>query len=386
MRRPRKVALLIETSREYGRGLLRGVTHFHHFHPDGRNWSIYFEPHGLGDPPPCWLADWQGDGILARINDRRMADGVLATGLPVVDLGGTLGDLGIAEIGVDNRAVATMALRHLLDRGLRNFAYYGIPPGNNRWADERYELICRAVEEAGYNCHLFSSWKSCKNWDLGQSQLARWLEQLPKPVGVMTCHDQQGLRLLDACRRSNQQVPDQVAVLGIDNDCYICNLSIPPMSSVDVNPDRNGYEAALLLERMMRGRKPPESPIYFPPKNIITRQSTDVVAVDDPHVAVVVRYIRDHACDGITVEEALAQVPVSRSTVSRAFKRLLNRSPKSEITRVKLEKVKELLLETDKSITEIADLCGYNEAKYLIQVFHEIEGTTPLAFRRSTIK
>jgi len=382
-KRIRHVALLIETSREYGRGLVRGVTQYHR---ERGNWSIYFKPQGLGDAPPAWLKSWKGDGILARINDRRMADHVLGTGLPVVDLRGALGDLDVPLLGVDNRAVAKMAFQHLLDCGLRNFAFCGVPPGRNRYDDERCDFFRQQVEATGFHCDVFSRWRGWGNWERGQQQIQRWLTGLPKPVGVMTCHDDRGQQVLDACRRAGLHVPDQVAVISVDNDAYLCNLTIPPMTSVDVNPERNGYEAAALLDRLMSGRKPPKRPAYFEPRGIATRQSTDIVAVNDPHVARVVRYIRDHGCEGISVEQALSQADVSRSTLTRSFKRLLGRTPKAELTRVQLDRAKQLLLETDLPMTDIATRCGFNEAKYFITVFHKSVGVTPLTFRRTSAK
>ena len=375
----RHVAMLIETSREYGRGLIRGVTQYHN---EQGHWSIYFKPQGLGDRPPAWLSNWKGDGILARINDRCMADHVLATGLPAVDLRGAIGDLGIPILGVDNQIVAAMAFEHLADRGLQNFAYCGVRPNQNHYEDERCEFFRQQVEDAGFHFNLFSNWRGWGNWEREQKQFERWLDHLPKPVGVMACHDDQGQQILDACRRANLHVPDEVAVISVDNDTYLCNLTIPPMTSIDTHPERSGYEAAALLDRMMSGRKPPKRPLFFPPRSVVMRQSSDVIAVDDPHVARVVRYIHDYGCEGITVEEALSQSPVSRSTLTRSFKRLLNRTPKAELRRVQLDHAKRLLLETDYPMTTIAQRCGFNEAKYFITVFHQSIGVTPLTFRR----
>jgi len=379
-KRPRHVALLIETSREYGRGLVRGVTRYHQ---ERGNWSIYFQPQGLGDPPPPWLANWRGDGILARINDRRMAKQVLSTRLPIVDLRGALGDLGIPLLGVDNQAVAKMALQHLLDQGLKQFAFCGVRPGKNRYDDERCKFFRQQVKAAGYQCNVFSNWDNWGHWERSQQQLAHWLTGLSKPVGVMTCHDDRGQQILDACRRVGLQVPNEVAVIGVDNDVYLCNLAIPPLTSVDVNPERNGYEAAALLDRLMSGHKPRKRTIYFPSRTVVTRQSTDIVAIDDPDVAIVARYIRDHACEGISVEEALRQIHVSRSSITRRFKQLMNRTPKAELTRVRLDRAKQLLLETDMPVAAIARRCGFSGANYFIEVFHRHVETTPLAFRKS---
>ncbi|QDU92812.1 XylR family transcriptional regulator [Lignipirellula cremea] len=380
--RPKHVALLIETSREYGRGLLRGVTRFHH---ENASWSIYFKPQGLGEPPPEWLRSWRGDGILARIDDRRMAERVLSTGLPVVDLRGALADLGVPSIGVDNRSVAKIAFEHLLDRGLRHFAFCGVPPGKNRFDDQRSEFFRQEVEATGRPCHLFDRWRHWANWERGQQQIADWLRELPKPVGVMTCHDDRGQQVLDACRRLGARSPDDVAVIGVDNDSFLCNLALPPLTSIDVDAERNGFEASSLLDRMMTGEAAPETPLYFPARRIVTRQSTDTIAVDDPDVAAVARFIRDHACRGVGITEALAQSSLSRSTLTRRFKALLHRTPIAQLTHVRLEHARQLLLETQLPMTAIAARCGFNEAKYFIEVFHRQVGVTPGSFRRDPL-
>jgi LacI family transcriptional regulator len=233
------VALLVETSREYGRGLIRGITRYHREHGP---WSIYFKPHGLGEPPPRWLKTWRGDGILARINDRRMAEVVLDTGLPAVDLRGALGDLGLPLIGVDSRAVAGLAVRHFLDRGFRHMGFCGTPRGENRYQDERCDFFREVVEQGGMTCHVYAhaAARRAPEWEAEQHLIGAWLRRLPKPIGVMTCHDDKGQQVLDACQRGDIGVPDEVAILGVDNDEYLCNLAMPPLSSVDVNPDRIG--------------------------------------------------------------------------------------------------------------------------------------------------
>jgi LacI family transcriptional regulator len=380
IKRTKHVALLIETSREYGRGLLRGVTRFHREHA---HWSTYFKPQGLGESPPDWLRTWKGDGILARIDDRRMADRVLATGLPVVDLRGALEGLGLPSIGVDNREVARMAVQHLLDRGLRHFAFCGVHPGRNRFDDERCNRFRQHVEATGHSCNVFERWRHWANWERGQQEIADWLAELPKPVGVMTCHDDRGQQVLDACQRMGAHVPDEVAVIGVDNDPYLCNLTLPSMTSVDVNPERSGFEAASLLDRLMRGRKAPKQPIYFPPRHIVTRQSTDTIAVDDPDVSAVARFIRDHACEGIRIEAALAASSVSRSTLTRRFKSLLSRTPMAHLTHIRIETAKQLLLETDLTVATISERCGFTEPKYFVEAFHRVVREPPGRFRKS---
>jgi LacI family transcriptional regulator len=382
MRTPH-VALLVETSREYGRGLLRGITRYHREHGP---WSIYFKPHGLGEPPPRWLKKWRGDGILARINDARMAETVLDTGLPAVDLRGALGDLGLPILGVDNRAVTRLAMRHFLDRGFCHYGFCGTPRGENRYQDERCDFFTQAVEQHGFACQVYAyaERRRAVNWEEEQGHIGAWLTRLPKPVGIMTCHDDKGQQVLDACQRSDLSVPDEVAILGVDNDEFLCSLSMPPLSSVDVNPARIGYEAAAILDRLMGGGPPPAGPLYLEPKGIVSRQSTDAMAIDDPYVVQAIRLIREGACRGMSVEDVMRRVPLSRSALCRRFTRQLGRSPKAEITRVRLEKARELLVDTSLSVSAVSSRVGYGEAKYLIEVFRETYGITPLQYRRKT--
>ena len=383
MRRAPHVAVLIETSRGYGRGLLEGVARYNRQHGP---WSLYFEPHGLDDPPPPWLIGWQGDGILVRINNRRVARAVLATGLPAVDLRGRLAGLGLPFIGVHNQEVARLAFRHLADRGLRHFAFCGLPPGEYRYMDYRRDFFRREVEAAGFACHVFAPDPGPRRtaWEEEQRQLVAWLRRLPRPVGVMTCNDDRGHQTLDACRRAGVAVPEEVAVLGVDNDAILCNVAEPPLSSIDVNAARIGYQAMALLDRLMRRRKPPKPPPFLEvvPRGIETRQSSDVLAVADAEVAAAVRFIRAHACQGIGVSDVLRRVPLSRSALERRFKLALRRTPKQEILRVQLERARQLLGESDLPLEEVAASCGFSSCKYFGDAFRREQGVRPGAFRR----
>ncbi|HPA18678.1 MAG TPA: XylR family transcriptional regulator [Verrucomicrobiae bacterium] len=374
------IALLVETSREYGRGLLRGIIRYQREHGP---WSIYFKPHGLGEPPPSWLAAWRGDGILARINDRRMARAVLRTGVPAIDLRSALHDAGVPIVGIDTLSVVRLAVGHFLDRAFRHFGFCGTPYGEHRYQDERSDQFARMVAARGFRCDVYQHPRPLPtSWEQEQNHIAGWLRALPKPVAVMACHDDRGQQVLDACLRAGLAVPDEVAVLGVDNDPFLCNLTTPPLSSIDVNPDRIGYEAAALLDRLMRGRKPPRRPHLIEARGLVVRQSTDITAVDDAQVARSVRLIREHACEGLGVGGLLGDVPVSRSALFRRFKEALGRSPKDEMTRVRLERAKELLCETHLPVAEVAGRVGYRESKYFIQVFHRIVGITPLRYRK----
>jgi LacI family transcriptional regulator len=382
MAKPPHVALLIETSLAYGRGLLRGVARYIHEHGP---WSVYFRPQGLDAPPPRWLARWRGDGILARINDRQMARTVLRTHLPAIDLRAAVAKLGLPNIGPDNRAVAQLAWHHFLESGLHNFGFCGAPRGESRFLDLRCDHFRQFVEQAGHSCDVYRPRPSRHGgaaWEQEQGRLARWLQKLPKPVGIMTCDDDRGLDVLDACLRAGILVPDEVAVIGVNNDEHLCGLANPPLSSVDVNPERVGYEAAALLDRLMAGARPPRKVVEFPPRGLVVRQSSDAVGVADQQVAAALRYIRTNACERIGVGRVAAAVDISRSKLERRFAKLLGRTPKQEILRIQLARAKELLTQTDLSIGIVAQKAGFRSEGYFYEVFRRRAGCTPGAYRR----
>lgn len=375
-----KIALLVETSREYGRGILRGVIRYQHEHEP---WSIYFKPQGLGAPPPPWLTSWRGDGILARISDRRMADALAATSVPVVDLRNALPDLNRPTVAISNESVVRIAVDHFIEQGFRHFAFCGTPKGENRNQDDRCDMFEARVRAHGFVCHTYvHPVPAPRSWDAEQRHIARWLRSLPTPIAVMTCHDDRGQQVIDACLRAALKVPDEVAILGVDNDPFLCNLSTPQLSSIDVYPERIGYEAAALLHRLMRGGRPPRKPILCEPRGLVIRRSTDVSAVGDPLVAQICRRIRDQAAKPVSIEQILDGVPASRSAIFRRFKVELGRSPKKELTRVRLERAKALLTNSSLTVEEVARQTFQTDAKHFIAVFRRAAGVTPMDYRR----
>lgn len=380
------VALFIETSHGYGRALLQGVMQYLHEH--GR-WSMHFQPHGLEAPTPDWLKAWNGDGILVRVEDRAMARAVHQTGLPAVNLRVPFVEYPLPLVGLDNAAVGNLAFQHLWDRGFKHFAFCGIPRRRYPWMDERRESFEQAVRNSGHRCHTFVSVRrsqGSQDWEQEEKQIANWIAALPKPVGLMAANDERGLEVLEACRRAGARVPDEVAVIGVCNDEFLCNLYNPPMSSISSNAQRIGYEAASLLERLMAGARPPVQPLLLPPGPVVVRQSTDVLATDDRALAGVIRCIREHACAGLRLKEVLRTYPFSRRELERRMRELLGRSPKEEITRVRLDRAKQLLAETNLPATKIAAQCGFSQPKYFSEVFRAKVGLTPGEYRRTTTR
>lgn len=381
----RRVALLIETSRAYGRDLLVGVAQYVRIHGP---WSIEFEE---GDPcerTPDWLAGWEGDGILARVKTPPMARALARLKLPTVDLYGGLANLRMPTVRSDETAVGRMAAEHLLERGFRQFAFCGF--NGTDWSDRRREGFEHCIRAAGFNCLVFDNARPATLTPAGEyeehgaqseQELHRWLTALPRPIGLMACNDARARQVLNACRSLQLAVPDDLAVIGVDKDEVLCELSDLPLSSVILNTQRIGFEAAALLDRMMAGRKPPRETLLIEPRGVATRHSTDVLAVADRQVAAALRFIRDHACERIDVPTLLRAVALSRSSLERRFAQILGRSPKAEILRVQLERAKQLLMDSDLPLALVAEKAGFDHPEHMSRLFKKKTGTTPGQFR-----
>ncbi len=372
----RHVALLIETSGSYGRGLLRGVAKYNREHG---GWSTHFQPRGLGQPPPQWLKDWKGDGILARIDTPEMTQILQHLGIPVINLRGMVPEPPFPYVKGDHARVSNLAAEHLLERGLKNFAFVGRPAGVHSGLDERREAFCRAIAAANYACDIYPA-AALDSWEQEQDKLTAWLKALPKPTGIMACNDERGLLVLDACRRAGVAVPDEVAVIGVDNDDYLCELSIPQLTSVDVNAEQIGYQAAQLLDQLMAGRKANERQVV-PPRGVVTRLSTDVVASDDDEVNRAIRFIRERGCRGLRVKDVLAHLGISRASLQQRMKRVIGHTIHEEIERLRLSRVKELLLRPDMTIKQVAREAGFSSVQYMTRVFRVAMGETPARYR-----
>ena len=372
------VALLIETSRSYGRQLLRGVRQYISEHGP---WSVFLEPRDLQSKPPPWLGHWPGHGILVRTENASMARAVRSTGLPAVELRASRVAGGLPFVGVDNRSMGQLVADHLLERGFRNFGVFELD--TQEYFEQRRKNFVEAVSSAGCSCSVFSAAhrETPALWENQQNRLARWVRGLRKPVGIFACTDVLGFWVLDACGRAGVSVPEEAAVVGVENDQTMCTMASPPLSSVRMNGERIGYEAARLLEKLMSGGTAPRRPILIEPLGVVTRQSSDTIAVEDKALALALRFMREHACDGITVEDVLAAVPMSRSTLERRMRAIVGRSPKHEILRVQLGRVEHLMFHTNLPLDVIATKSGFRHPQYLHAVFKRHFGQAPGAFR-----
>jgi len=383
-RRPR-VALVIETSRAYGRDLLMGIARYLRIHG---SWSIEFEEGDFTDHLPEWIDRWKWDGIIARVKTPAVARKLKKLKVPVVDVYGSLSGFGFSTIRSDEISVGRLGAEHLIERGFRRFAFCGF--NGTDWSDIRQTGFERRVAEAGFSCQSFQNPRHRAADDLpeyeehGQryeQELKHWLRSLPKPLGLMACNDSRGRQVLNCCRELNIVVPDDLAVIGVDRDEIFCELSDLPLSSVILNSQQIGYHAAEVLNQFMGREDVGIKPVLVKPLGVATRRSTDVLAIEDRHIATALRIIRERACEGLDIPTLLKSVPLSRSVMERRFAQILGRSPNEEILRVKLDFVCRLLAESDLPLSEVAEKGGFEHPEYLSRLFKKKKGITPGEFR-----
>ncbi len=384
--RKRRVALLVDFSRAYGRALLLGVAKFVREHHE---WSVQGEEWRWTEPVPSWLRHWQGDGVIAWIETPRSAVVVRRLDVPAVDVRGAVPDCGLPLVDAENQTVSRLAAEHLVRRGFRKYAFCGFAGANYSTSRQRWFQECLASK--GFGCSVYEP--PAKSFALQtveeekrglrfQEHLASWLKSLPKPVGIMACNDIRGQQVINACRSVDLLVPEQVAVIGVDNDQVFCELSDPSLSSVELDTLRTGYEAAALLEDLMTGATVPVEPLLVPPVGIVTRGSTDVLAMDDSRLVAGVRFMRQHLFDELGVNDLAKAAGMCRRVFERRFAAQVGRSPKAEVLRLRLERVKALLADTDWPLAQIAERTGFKYGEYLHRIFTQKIGSTPGQFRR----
>jgi LacI family transcriptional regulator len=323
-------------------------------------------------------------GMIALVVNDHLAQALRSVRGPVVNVANVLSDLPFPRVSTDHPQVARLAAMHLRERGFHHFGFVGHP--QHAYSLEREAAFRAILDEHGlslavYHEHPAPSYRNRGRLLVLNPGLRRWLLALPKPVGIFACNDLWGLPILEACRLAGLSVPDEVAVLGVDNDELRCELARPALSSIAVPAERVGYEAAALLERLLVGAKPPRQPRLIPPIRVVTRQSTDVVAGRDSEVNTAVRFIRDHGHQPLSVNEVLRHVSVSRRSLERRFRALLERGIGEEIQRVHLERGRDLLATTSLSMDEIAERAGFSSPSYMCRVFRRELGLTPTAYR-----
>ncbi len=381
-----KVGLLVQSSLEYGRGLLRGIGEY--MRRQGP-WSVYHRSGELPKSLPKHFRHWKPQGIIAQLEDPGFRRQVIRMNVPTVDLFTLHQCRRIPRIGVDNVAVARLVADHFLERGHKNFAFCGFE--NIFYSEDRRKAFVEYLSDRGYETSVYnkiSLTKTAGVFDIEASgqldidSIGAWVESLPKPLGLMAGSDVRAQQVLSACSEYGIAVPGQVSVTGVGNDEVLCNLCDPMLTSVQLKVEEIGYRAAALLDQMMQGHDPQEMLELVEPMGITARQSTNTLAIEDVDIARAVSFIHEHASQGIVVRDVAIHVAISQSTLQRRFSTILGRSPRQEIIRVQLERVKELLANNDMSLAEIAQLSGFNYLESMSRLFKDKVGQTPGQYRQ----
>lgn len=380
----KNVALVIESSRSYGRSLLRGIAQFSRTQG---NWSLLHEEMTIDADLPSWLEESDADGVIARLDDHIIAP-LRRLKIPVVDVRCRRSYPGIPQVETDDRAVARLVFEHLWQRGFRRFAFCGY--GGAHYSETRLRNFREMVSSENCPLSVYETGGAPeaaltsieRSGLLDVEPLSEWLSQLKPPTGLFVCNDIRGQQALNACRKLGISVPDDLGVIGVDDDDAICPLSDPPLSSVRPNAERIGYRAAETLADLINGKRVSTDIEYVPPIGVSQRLSTQVIAVEDREVARACRFIRENACDGIDVGDIARLTKLSRRQLERRFRLALDRTPHDEITAVQITRVKQLLSETDLSLEQLAPLAGYDYKERLSAVFKRETGETPGQYRR----
>jgi LacI family transcriptional regulator len=374
-----RIGLVFNPSLAYCRGILRGITRYAEARPD---WL--FLPIAPGPQAARRLRAACPSGVIAHIYSDDLADALPRLGLPVVNVCGVFDGLPVPRVGVEDDQCGRLAAEHFVDRGLRQFAFVG--QRDHAYSVRREAGFRQALEGRGFRPVCYHERRPRpfdpmgRLWLLDQS-LQRWIAALPRPVGIFAPNDLWGVQLIEVCRQAGLQVPEEVALLGVDNDDLLCGLARPPLSSVALPHERVGYEAAGLLSRLLRRGQPPSRPRLVPPVGVVARRSTDVLAVSDPEVAAAVRFVRANRHRPIRVPDILREVLVSRRALERRFRRILGRGLLEEIRRAHVLCAQELLAQSDLPMPAVAVHAGFSDARQLSTVFRMVTGQTPTAYR-----
>jgi LacI family transcriptional regulator len=366
-----RIGIQVDFAGSYGRGVLRGVMAYANLQSD---WEFLM--------PPMYSLNSQRldpkdvDGVIAMIHATRSLDRFRRSGVPTVNTARTISARQLNRANVptvlpDDAAVGRMAFAYFRERLFRSFGFCGHPTVSwSRLREEAFERECRR-EGAAYSASAAAD------------EVSRdWIESLPRPCAVLAANDRYAWHAIDVCRQLGISVPEEIAVLGVDNDTLLAEMVRPTLSSIELGVERVGFEAAKMLDDLMQGKSVATTPIEIAPNGVITRHSTDVFSIEDEVVAEAARFIRRHASEQISIDDILNEVVMSRRNLERRFRRVMRRTLQNEIRRVHLDRAAKLLRETTLAIPEVAEQSGFASLVRFSTVFREQMGITPTGYRR----
>jgi LacI family transcriptional regulator len=376
----KRIALLIETSRFYGRSILRGIARYSHIRGP---LSLYSETAGTTKISFTELKDWEIDGIIAR--DEKLDKNILSIDIPlVVYISRTEDPYQYKHrLIANNTEVGEMAAEHFLEKKYCYFGYCGF--ADVHYSNQRCSAFVSKLAEYGFEVSVYEKKQAVikNSWEKEQIRLCEWLDSIPKPAAVFACIDERARHVSEACKRVGLKVPEDIAILGVDNDPYVCDLSDPPLSSIAMNAVKGGFEATEFLIDLIKGEKTKKNEIIIHPMYVQTRRSTDILAVKDTEIMQAIRYIRQNSMQPIQVSDVASKVALSRRTLEKKFYQTIGRTIHEEIKHARVEKISQILLTTNIPIQQIAYDMGFNSANNLSRYYKQIKGITCRKFRKT---
>lgn len=377
-----KIILLIETTHAYGQGLIRGIAQYSKCHGP---WSFHRESPFYGHTLQhknrvSNLKKIKADGIIVREPSSDEVRELMKLEIPII-ISPNIINPDIPTIIPNTKKIAELAAQHFLEKGFKHFAYCGFE--TMPWSINRNASFVNIIKKNNFNVHsFFLPIKNIVSLNAKDpTKLVKWLQSLPKPVGLMTCNDDMGRAILEICAYSDISVPEQIAVIGVDDDELICDITVPPLSSVALNSEKAGFQAAELMGRLMRGEKMNGQIIIQEPSRVVPRQSTDVIAVNDLDVIKAISYIRKYYNEPISVDNVANEVNLSRRHLYKKFVETLGHSVHKEIKSMRIKHICKMLVESDLSIYQITMSLGFTEIEHISRYFQKEKGLSPQEYR-----
>lgn len=377
--RTEKVLLLLDADRGFNRGVLKGIARYAAVNGP---WTFYRKaPSYVQNHQELGLEECKAlkpDGIICSLSD---TEHLCELNVPMVAYDPVNYSGSIPCIQSDHRQVGRLAARHLFDRGHRDFAFFGYKDLN--WSDARGEAFSEILHEEGRKVNTYPHSVNARSWSEEEGSVSEWLKSLPKPVGLFCVNDDRAFPILELCRELGFSVPEDISVIGADNDEMICSLENPPLTSVELGADKAGYEASQLLHDLMKGRVKPEGQrCVAPATGVKVRQSTDVLMVHHPEVRKALSFIREHLNEGLQVKDVIDATSMSHRYLNELFKQELGSPVGKYLNRERIMYISRLLSDTDMRIQEIALAVGYEDDRHFARYFKRFKGLTPKAYRR----
>ncbi len=379
-----KIILLSDFAEDYGKNLLRGIARYSKDHGP---WNFCRMPGYYRDTigPEgilAWAKEWKADGIIGQFYNVAEVRQFKKANIPVIAQDFKERFTEVPNISGAYKEAGKMAAEYFLKKGFKNFAFYGFK--NIVWSSERAEGFKERLKEAGHEVHLYerTDFKLVDLWHYKPTTLSRWLKSLPKPVALLSCDDNLGNHITEASRQIKIKIPEEIAVLGVDNDEMFCELSDPPLSSIGLDTEKRGYEAAALMHKMITEGTWDHEDIVVRPTQVVSRVSTDIFASADKYIVDALRYIHENLDKNLKVNEVLKEVPMSRRSLEKRFVMTTGYPVYEYIYNKRIERFTQKLLETDMTIFEIALELGLSDSKNIARQFKQIKGLTPVAYRK----